>query len=388
MHAIFERAARDGVARRTLIDAFPERVPYRGEPEARALLAAHGLAGAEILRLPDCLVACRRKAAPAAAVGAAADWLIRVERVSLRYPRATRDAVHALDLAIPRNIIYGILGPNGAGKTTAMSLLAGLRRPDEGAIRYAAGLDAAALHRAVGIVPQNLALYPKLTARENLMFFGGLHGLAGRALRQRVAELLDFVGLAEHANTRVETFSGGMMRRLNLTAGLVHGPSLLLLDEPTVGIDPQSRHRIFDLVLDQKRRGATVLLTTHYLDEADRLCDHVAILDYGAVLVEGATREIVSRLGGRRLEFDLDAPAEPFVQALRQLDRAVNVTVAGRVVSVGARDGDSAMELLKEIPALAARCGARLALRRVAEPTLESVFLDLTGRSVRDMESA
>jgi len=390
MHALFELAARDGVERRTLIDAFPDRVPYPNEAEVVRMLDGAGLSGTEIVRFPDCLVACRRKPVRMAKTSAATvdQWLVRFERVCLRYPGATRDAVHALDLEIPRGGVFGILGPNGAGKTTTMSLLAGLLVPREGAIRFAGGLDAAALRRTLGTVPQHLALCPRLTARENLAFFGGLYGLAGRARDQRMAEMLDLVGLSEHADSRIETFSSGMMRRLNLAAGLVHDPGILLLDEPTVGIDPQSRNRIFDLVLELRKRGRTVLLTTQYLEEASRLCDRVVIMDDGVVLVEGAPSEIVARTGTFRLEFQLETPAAGFVEALRGLESVAGVSLSEQLLSVTARDGAGAMQLLEQLPALARSAGARVALRRVAEPSLESVFLDLTGRSIRDMEAA
>jgi ABC-2 type transport system ATP-binding protein len=390
MQALFEPAARDGVERRTLVDAFPDRVPYRNEAEVVRLLDAAGLPGAEIVRFPDCLVACRRKPVRIAGTSAAAagEWLVRVERVSLRYPGATRDAVHALDLEIPRGGVFGILGPNGAGKTTTMSLLAGLLVPREGAIRFAGKPDARARRRTMGTVPQHLALCPRLTARENLEFFGGLYGLAGRERDARVAEMLELAGLSEHAAARIETFSSGMLRRLNLAAGLVHHPDVLLLDEPTVGIDPQSRNRIFDLVLAQRKRGRTVLLTTQYLEEASRLCDRVVIMDDGVVLVEGAPGEIVARTGTFRLEFQLETPSAGFVETLRGLELAAGVGLSDGVLSITARDGAAAMRLLEQLPALARTAGVRLALRRVAEPSLESVFLDLTGRSIRDTEAA
>lgn len=390
LHELFAAAARDGVDRRALIDAFPDCVPYRGEAEVQALLEAHGLAGAELLRLPDCLVACRRKALAPDAAAPAADgaWVLRAERVSARYPGASRDAVHALDLTVRRGSVLGLLGPNGAGKTTTMSLLAGLLRPREGTVRHAGGPDGRALRRCLGSVPQTIALYSKLTARENLRFFGGLQGRDGAGLARRLDELLGLVGLTEYADARVETFSGGMMRRLNLAAGLVHDPELLLLDEPTVGIDPQSRHRIFDLVLELRRRGRTVLLTTQYLEEASLLCDRVVILDDGEVLVEGAPGEIVARAGSWRLELDVESPPEQLLAALRGLAPVTAVHAAKGLLSLAVRDGAGAMRVLEELPRLARDGGVRMALRRVAEPTLESVFLDLTGRNLRDGEAA
>jgi len=436
--AAFAQAAKDGLKRGTLIEAFPESVPYRDGNAVRSLVTTHGCPDPEIVATPDCLLACHRKASERVRGEPGGDWILRLENVTHRYPGASRDAVHALDLTIPRGTVFGILGPNGAGKTTTMSLLAGLLVPDRGTIRFAVdaplaalgvpsppfgrGSDADVCHPAtrrtqtvrnpersdgtepraqrrasaaaaramrvvLGPVPQNLALYPKLTARENLRFFGGLYGLSGAGLERRIDDLLGIAGLSEYAQCRVETYSTGMMRRLNLMAGLVHDPGILLLDEPTVGIDPQSRNRIFELVLDLRRRGRTVLLTTQYLEEASRLCDRLVIMDHGTVLVEGAPAEIVARSGSYRVEFDIEEASSGFLDAVRAMTPA-GMTLAGGILCLSARDGAGAMALLEKVPPVAREHRTRVLLRRVTEPTLENVFLDLTGRSMRDAEAA
>ena len=212
-----------------------------------------------------------------------AGWIIRTEGLSLRYRGSDADAVHDLEISIEKGTIHGILGPNGAGKTSTLSMLCGLLAPTRGRVRFSEGVD----RRSIGLAPQDLALYPGLTGRENLAFFGRLYGVTGKEAGRRIDELLEMVGLEERGGDRVRRYSSGMKRRLNLAAGLVHSPTILLLDEPTVGIDPQSRNRILEAVLELRRTGASILYTTHYMEEASRLCDAIAIMDRGTVILEG-----------------------------------------------------------------------------------------------------
>jgi ABC-2 type transport system ATP-binding protein len=258
-------------------------------------------------------------------------------------------AIDGLALEIRRGELFGLLGPNGAGKTTLVNLAVGLLRPDEGTVRVD-GADPAdpAARARLGVAPQATALYDELTGRENLCFFGGLQGLAGARLAERTRWALDFVGLADRARHRVKTYSGGMKRRLNLAAALVHEPPLLLLDEPTVGVDPQSRNAIFENVLELKRRGTTILYTTHYMEEAQRLCDRVGVLDHGRLLALDGVDALIGAHGGRRV-----------------------LIVEGERVETD----DPLAEL--------ARRGSPREFR-VERPTLEDVFLRLTGRSLRD----
>ncbi|PNU20624.1 ABC transporter [Geothermobacter hydrogeniphilus] len=216
---------------------------------------------------------------------------LRVESLLHRYPGMSGPAVDGLSFGIAPGEIYGLLGPNGAGKSTTISILCTLLQATAGTVRIG-GLDplrqATQVRRLIGLVPQEIALYPQLSARENLLYFGRLHGLHGRRLLQRAESCLALVGLLEAADRRVADYSGGMARRANLAAGIVHEPQLLFLDEPTVGIDAQSRRMILENLLQLNREGMTMLYTTHYMEEAQLLCNRVAIMDRGRVVVEGA----------------------------------------------------------------------------------------------------
>jgi ABC-2 type transport system ATP-binding protein len=207
-------------------------------------------------------------------------------------------AVGGVSFAVERGQLVGLLGPNGAGKTTTVSMIAGLVTPDQGTVTINGAVpsgDADPVKRRLGLVPQDLALYDELTARANLRLFGSLYGLTSRALDEAIASALTLVGLADRAGDRVKTFSGGMKRRLNLAAGLLHDPDILLLDEPTVGVDPQSRNAIFDNLEQLKSRGKALLYTTHYMEEAERLADRIVIMDHGRVLAD----DTLSGLRGR-----------------------------------------------------------------------------------------
>jgi ABC-2 type transport system ATP-binding protein len=211
--------------------------------------------------------------------------MLQVDRLSKRF--GDRVAVNAISFSIAQGETVGLLGPNGAGKTTAIAMISGISRPDSGEVSLGGvslAQNANALKRRVGLVPQDLALYEELSAWANLQLFGGLYGLGAAELKPRAKAALALVGLADRSADRVKTFSGGMKRRLNIAGALLHEPDLILLDEPTVGVDPQSRNAIFDNLEELKRRGKTLLYTTHYMEEAERLCDRVVILDHGQIL--------------------------------------------------------------------------------------------------------
>src|SRR5207245_2875976 len=214
-------------------------------------------------------------------------------------------AVDNVSFALERGQLVGLLGPNGAGKTTTVSMIAGLLTPDAGEVliggkRLAGDTDPA--KRKVGLVPQDLALYDELSARDNLRFFGALYGLRGAALERAIAAAIDLVGLGDRLRDRVKTFSGGMKRRLNLAAGLLHDPDILLLDEPTVGVDPQSRNAIFDNLETLKRRGKALLYTTHYMEEAERLADRIVVIDHGKVIADDPLAGLSRTHGAASLE--------------------------------------------------------------------------------------
>ena len=291
-------------------------------------------------------------------------------------------AVDDVSFSIADGETYGLLGPNGAGKTTTISMVVGLLSPDAGSVSIG-GLpmtpSARDARRLVGYVPQELALYPDLTARENLSFFARLHGLEDRD--ERIHEVLEVTGLTDRADDRTDEYSGGMKRRLNIGIGLLHRPRLLVLDEPTVGVDPQSRDAILDAVERLGDGGVSVLYTTHYMEEAERLCDRVGIIDHGSLVGEGTRRELTSLVGQRdrvrlTVQGDRDGTAEAIgavagVEAAATTEGGVDVTV---------NDAASALPaMLAAVPSTATVSGVS-----VEEPDLEAVFLHLTGRALRD----
>jgi len=296
-----------------------------------------------------------------------------------------RTAVDDVSLRVAPGEIYGLLGPNGAGKTTTIRLACGLLALDAGTVTVAGrrmGLGAGPAKRHIGYVPQDVALYPDLTVRENLRFFGRLYRLPRRRLEARIDAVLELIGLTDRAADRAESLSGGMKRRLNIGAGLIHEPTLLVLDEPTVGVDPQSRHAILANVRDFGTTGMAVLYTTHYMEEAERLCDRVGIIDHGRVVAEGTPRELV-KLVGERDHVRLVAAGDltSFVAACRALDGADGVDMAGDVIQIVAEDGRS---LLPAVFELAQRSRVRISSVQVSEPDLEAVFLHLTGTALRE----
>ncbi len=311
--------------------------------------------------------------------------MIQVENLVKSY--GDLKAVDGVSFEIAAGEIYGLLGPNGAGKTTTLSMMAGLLAPDEGRIRFD-GVDLAErpleVKATLGVVPQENALYEELNAREHLRLWGGLYGLAGGELAAAVDRVLEQVGLAGRAKDPVKQYSGGMKRRLNLALGLVHSPRVILLDEPTVGIDPQARLNILEVVREVAEVGATVLYTTHYLEEAEKLCDRIAILDHGKMLAEGSLDELQRMVGGEEVvtlrgDFDAEALAE---KLLAEGGVRVLVREAGHLVLATAA-GESERGSMRLLPALFAE-GIDLEGVAIEPPSLNSLFLKLTGRGLRD----
>jgi ABC-2 type transport system ATP-binding protein len=303
----------------------------------------------------------------------------------LRRTFGERVAVDGVGFQIQPGETYGLLGPNGAGKTTTISMICGILAADAGTVEVVGRaiepgtVDAKA---AIGYVPQDLAIYPDLSARENLTFFGRLYGLGGPRLRDRVAEVLSVIDLTDRADERTERYSGGMKRRLNIGIGLLHEPRLLVLDEPTVGVDPQSRNAILASVETLSAAGMAILYTTHYMEEAERLCDRVGIIDAGRIIAEGTRRELVALVGGLdRIRLGATGALEAAAAEARKIDGVREATI---------RDGGidllvvEARRLLPEVLAAASRDGATIRSVEVVEPDLEAVFLHLTGKALRD----
>jgi len=303
----------------------------------------------------------------------------------LRKRYGERTAVDGISFEIARGETYGLLGPNGAGKTTTISMICGLLRRDGGEVVVAGrpvDVGATEAKASIGYVPQDLAIYPDLTARENLVFFGRLQRMGGRDLATRVDEILALTDLTDRAKDRVDSFSGGMKRRLNIGIGLLHKPALLVLDEPTVGVDPQSRNAILSSVADLGREGMAVLYTTHYMEEAERLCDRIGIIDEGRIKAEGTRRELVALVGQKdRVDLVASGAVGPAVTALQALDFVEEATLGDGTIELVV---DEARNHLPGILQTAAEHGAIVRSVEVVEPDLEAVFLHLTGKALRD----
>jgi len=294
-------------------------------------------------------------------------------------------AVDGVSFEIRSGETYGLLGPNGAGKTTTISIVAGVLEADSGEVTLdgrrmtPSALDAKEL---IGYVPQDVALYPDLSARENLRFFASLYRIERREARERVAEVLEVVGLAERADEQVKKYSGGMKRRLNIAVGLIHRPALLILDEPTVGVDPQSRNSILDSIEALSREGMAVLYTTHYMEEAERLCDRVGIVDLGHLIAEGPPRSLTAELGqAEHITMVVEGDLARAVAAVDALPVAGRTTGDQGVVDVLVTEAESA---LPEVMQAVLGTGASIRSITIQEPDLEVVFLHLTGKRLRD----
>jgi ABC-2 type transport system ATP-binding protein len=326
---------------------------------------------------------------PDEALGSGPVAEVVLECLGLRKSFGDRVAVDGVSLTIARGETYGLLGPNGAGKTTTISMACGLLRPDAGTVTVAGrpiDPEATEAKAAIGLVPQDVALYEDLSALDNLRFFGRLQGLRGGQLAERIDAALGIVGLADRAGDRIGAYSGGMKRRANIAVGLLHRPQLLVLDEPTVGVDPQSRNAILESVESLGAEGLSVLYTTHYMEEAERLCDRVGIIDEGRLVAEGTRRELVSQIGeGDRIEVaasgDLDAFAAAVAGPGADLPGVLGVDRRDGAISVRAANGPAAVAPVVEA---AERTGVAIAGIEVVEPDLEDVFLHLTGKALRD----
>jgi ABC-2 type transport system ATP-binding protein len=308
--------------------------------------------------------------------------LLRVEHLSKTF--GTIRAVDAVNLEVRPGEIYGLLGPNGAGKTTTISMICGLLKPDAGEVLVAGAAfwsDPQKAKRIMGVVPQELAIYEELSGRENLEFWGRMAGLSSREARSRATELLEALILTDRAKDAVNTYSGGMKRRINLGCALLHRPQLLLLDEPTVGIDPQARLNILEFIRNLQASGTGILYTTHYLEEAETLCQRIGIIDHGRLLAEGTLSQLRERLGGDRvfvLEADFKNTSPEAWGGFNQRFRVIQKSERQLVVAaIGACDPSECLKDLLDLPVHA----ENVTLKR---PSLNDVFLQLTGRELRE----
>lgn len=294
-------------------------------------------------------------------------------------------AVQGVSFAVQAGEIFSLLGPNGAGKTTTISMLSCLLEPTQGdafVMGHSIRREPMAVKSVIGVVPQEIALYPDLSARENLLFWGKMYGLRGGALRQRVDEVLEVIGLAERQKERVSRYSGGMKRRLNVGIALLHKPQVLILDEPTVGIDPQSRRNILDNVKELNRQGMTVLYTTHYMEEAQELSDRIAIMDRGKIIACGTYDELVRIVGELdRVDLTINTESAQVMERWRATEGVHEVSAEDGKITLLVDDSNLVLPRLFEV---ARGAGVRITSVEVQEPNLEAVFLHLTGRALRD----
>jgi ABC-2 type transport system ATP-binding protein len=294
-------------------------------------------------------------------------------------------AVDDISFRAEPGAIFGLLGPNGAGKTTTISCISGLLKPSDGRIRVM-GHDVVREGRAaratLGVVPQELALYEDLNARENLLYWGSAYGLRGQNLKDRVDGVLELAGLADRSKEPVKKFSGGMKRRLNFACGIVHGPEVLLLDEPTVGVDPQSRVRLIDLVEELKKNGTCILYTTHYMEEAEDICDRLAIIDHGKIIAMGTLTELRSMLGERdllRISGTFDPPSVR--ESLSQMESLELIHLDNDLITMAV---PQASRHLPAILQVLGEAGAEIRETTFTQPSLESLFIKLTGKELRE----
>jgi ABC-2 type transport system ATP-binding protein len=308
--------------------------------------------------------------------------MITVENLRKKY--GTQVALNGISFSIREGEFYGLLGPNGAGKTTTISIISTILEPDEGTVtinNMPVAKNAVACKKIIGVVPQEIALYDRLSAEENLLFWGSLYGVEKNLLHQRIDETLKLLGLFDRKNDKIKTYSGGMKRRINIASALLHNPKILFMDEPTVGIDPQSRNLIFEVVEKLHKSGMTIVYTTHYMEEAERFCDRIGIIDKGEIIVQGTLQELrtfsqMKETIGIRF-VDMDAEKENKVRQNLQGD----FTMSGNTLIYSTNDVQS------DLPKLVTQCaalGLELSNIDIQKVNLESIFLKLTGKQLRD----
>lgn len=311
--------------------------------------------------------------------------MLEVKRVKKSFGKT--EVVKGVTFSVEKGEAFGLLGPNGAGKSTTISMICGLLPYNEGEI-LVGGLSVKdhplEIKKKIGVVPQDIALYPTMSALDNLLFWGKMYGLTGRDARKRADEVLDFVGLHDRAKGKIETFSGGMKRRINIGAALMHQPELLIMDEPTVGIDPQSRNHILEAVKELNRDGMTIIYTSHYMEEVEFLCKRIGIIDHGEVIAVGNKEDLCNRLsGGTIVKMEVNQLKDSLIEELKSLK------ITEKVIG---NPGEKSLEIfvnsgphaLGELITAAVKNNVAVSSVHIQEPNLETLFLQLTGRSLRD----
>ena len=308
-----------------------------------------------------------------------------IEAKNLKKSFGDFQAVQDASFSADSGELLSLLGPNGAGKSTTISMLSGLLVPTAGdafIMGHSVTKEPEAAKKSLGVVPQDIALYPDLSARENLAFWGKMYGLRGAALKSRVDEVLEVIGLADRQKDHVGKFSGGMKRRVNIGAALLHKPAVIIMDEPTVGIDPQSRRHILDNVKELNRQGMTVLYTTHYMEEAAELSHHIAIMDKGKVIAYGTHDELIKMVGEQtRIDITLNTEAGKILSIWQKTEGVSKIdSLDGKVTALV----DDSNRVLPRLFDAASKADVRITSVDIQEPNLETVFLHLTGRALRD----
>ncbi|MCY9112324.1 ABC transporter ATP-binding protein [Bacillus atrophaeus] len=311
--------------------------------------------------------------------------MLQVKNIEKAYEKKL--IVKGISFTLEKGEAFGLLGPNGAGKSTTISMIAGLVPPDKGEITVGGcivGKDTNQAKQKIGVVPQDIALYPTLTAKENLLFWGKMYGLTSAKAKKRAVEVLEYVGLTERAKDKIQTFSGGMKRRINIGAALMHRPDLLIMDEPTVGIDPQSRNHILQTVKQLNEEGMTIIYTSHYMEEVEYLCDRIGIMDKGGMIAIGTKTDLCTRLaGGTIIHLAVQSINDDFISAIRSQENVSDIVVHSdeNKIDIIAEQHE---RVISGILALAAAHHVSLKSLHVQEPNLERLFLHLTGRALRD----
>ncbi|SDN57930.1 ABC transporter ATP-binding protein [Bacillus sp. OK048] len=309
--------------------------------------------------------------------------MLKVENLKKSF--GNREVVRGVTFSVNKGESFGLLGPNGAGKSTTISMICGLIASSSGDVTIGGvsiKQNPMEVKRKIGVVPQDIALYPTISARENLYFWGRMYGLSRGEAKKRTEEVLEIVGLQDRAKEKIENYSGGMKRRINIGAALMHKPELLIMDEPTVGIDPQSRNHILETVKKLNQEGMTVIYTSHYMEEVEYLCERIAIVDQGLVIASGTKADLCNRLmGATSIQVKVNASSPDLINLLGTIQNVQSVKADGELITIYASD---ARQALGDVVAIVVQSGLQVLSVEVQEPNLETVFLQLTGRTLRD----